>query len=88
MVFLNEFFEKSLFFKKSADDQNNMKNYPACKELNILTVPVLTVKDYFTVNVHKLHTFSIKILFFLAGIQKMVIRIANWEDPDQTASSV
>ena len=30
---------------------------------------------------------SNKMLFFRAGIHKMVVRIANREDPDQTASS-
>ena len=29
------FFEKVNFEKLSADDKENMKNYPACKELNI-----------------------------------------------------
>ena len=31
--------------------------------------------------------FSNKMLAFLVGIHKMVVRIANWENPDQTASS-
>ena len=44
-----------------------------------------------TVNVLKFLTlfflFSNKILVNRAGIHKMVVRIANREDPDQTASS-
>ena len=32
------FFEKVNFEKQSADDKENMKNYPACKELNISQV--------------------------------------------------
>ena len=42
------------------------------------------------VNVLKLRTpFSIlnEMLIFRAGIHKMLVRIANREDPDQTASS-
>ena len=35
IVFLKEFFEKVEFGKKSADHNKSMKNYPACKELNI-----------------------------------------------------
>ena len=31
--------------------------------------------------------FSNKILIFRTGIHKMLVRIANREDPDQTASS-
>ena len=31
--------------------------------------------------------FSNKLLVFRAGIHKMLVRIANREDPDQTASS-
>ena len=31
--------------------------------------------------------FSNKMLIFRAGIHKILVRIANWEDPDQTASS-
>ena len=31
--------------------------------------------------------FSDKMLIFNAGIHKMLVRIANGEDPDQTASS-
>ena len=34
-----------------------------------------------------LSLFSIKMLVFRAGIHKMDVRIANSEDPDQTASS-
>ena len=37
---------------------------------------------------HKLlFLFSSKMLVYRAGIQKMVVRIANREDPDQTVSS-
>ena len=32
--------------------------------------------------------FSKKMLVFRAGIHKMLVRIANREDPDQTASAV
>ena len=32
-VFLEDFLKK-LIFRKSADDNKSMKNYPACKELN------------------------------------------------------
>ena len=35
-----------------------------------------------------LFLFSNKMLVFRAGIHKMVVRIANREDPEQTASSV
>ena len=35
VVFPKEFFEKSQFWKKSADDNNSMKNFPACKDLNL-----------------------------------------------------
>ena len=34
-----------------------------------------------------LYLFSIKMLVFRAGIHKMLLIIANREDPDQTASS-
>ena len=34
-----------------------------------------------------LFLFSNKLLVFRAGIHKMCVRIANREDPDQTASS-
>ena len=34
-----------------------------------------------------LFLFSNKMLVFRAGIRKMLVRIANREDPDQTASS-
>ena len=34
-----------------------------------------------------LFLFSNKMLGFRAGIHKMLVRIANGEDPDQTASS-
>ena len=37
MVFLQDFFEKVNFKKKSTDDKKSMQNYPACKELNRLT---------------------------------------------------
>ena len=30
--------------------------------------------------------FSNKLLVFRAGIHKILVRIANWDDPDQTAS--
>ena len=30
--------------------------------------------------------FSNRLLVFRAGIHKILVRIANWEDPDQTAS--
>ena len=45
-----------------------------------------------TVNVLKFRTpffflFSNKMLVFRAGIYKILVRIANREDPDQTASS-
>ena len=45
-----------------------------------------------TVNVLKFRTlflflFSNKMLLFRAGIHKMFVKVANWEDPDQTASS-
>ena len=33
-----------------------------------------------------LFLFSNKMLIFRAGIQKILVRIANREDPDQTAS--
>ena len=40
-----------------------------------------------TVNVLKfLFLFSNTVLVIRAGIHKMFVRIANWEDPDQTAS--
>ena len=34
-----------------------------------------------------LFLFSNKMLTIKAGIRKMLVRIAKWEDPDQTASS-
>ena len=34
-----------------------------------------------------LFLFSNKALVFRAGIHKMLVRMANWEDPDHTASS-
>ena len=34
-----------------------------------------------------LFLFPNKMLVFRAGIQKTLVRKANWEDPDQTASS-
>ena len=41
-----------------------------------------------TVNVLKFQThFSNKMLVFRAGVHKMLVRISNREDPDQTASS-
>ena len=48
--------------------------------------------NYDTVNVLKFRTFflfliSNKMLVFRAGICNMLVRIANREDPDQTASS-
>ena len=33
VVFLKELFAQKLIFKKSADDNKNIKNYPACKKL-------------------------------------------------------
>ena len=39
------------------------------------------------VNVLKFQMFSNKMLVIRAGSHKMVVRIANREDPDQTASS-
>ena len=36
MVFLKEFFEKD-GFEKNQQTKKQMKNYPACKELNQLT---------------------------------------------------
>ena len=45
----------------------------------------------FTVYVQKLRTlfslFSTKLLLIKAGIHKMLVKIANKEDPDQTDSS-
>ena len=43
-LFLKKF-EKVNFEKKSADDKENMKNYPACKELNISQI--LTKERFF-----------------------------------------
>ena len=43
-----------------------------------------------TVNVLKFRTLFLylnKMLFFTAGVHKMLVRIINREDPDQTASS-
>ena len=34
-----------------------------------------------------LFLFTHKMLVITAGIHKMLVRIANWGDPDQTASS-
>ena len=46
--------------------------------------------DRITVNVLKFRTllflFSNKMLVFRAGMHKMLVRIANREDPEQTAS--
>ena len=50
----------------------------------------MRVKNFLAVNVLRntfLFLFSNKMLVFRAGIHKMLVRIANREDPDQTASS-
>ena len=40
--FLKDFFQISLFWKKSVHKNKRMKKYPACKELNIITVKSTT----------------------------------------------
>ena len=40
------------------------------------------------VNVLKFSKLSTKTLVIRAGIHKMLVRIANWDDPDQTASDL
>ena len=53
--------------------------------------PYIIILFGLTVNVLKFHTllflFSNKMLIFRAGSHNMLVRMENWEDPDQTASS-
>ena len=53
---------------------------------------MLCISSMFTVNVLKfqpfIFLFSTKMWVIRAGIHKMLVRTANREDPDQTASSV
>ena len=48
--------------------------------------PAKRYEDVITVGKSSLSVFKIKMLVFRAGIHKMLVRIANREDPDQTAS--
>ena len=48
--------------------------------LFIVNVNVLKISNTF------LFLLSNKLLVFRAGIYKMIFRIANWDDPDQTGS--
>ena len=41
IVFLKELFEKVNFEKKYADDNKSMKNYQACKEINLFSLLIL-----------------------------------------------
>ena len=73
-----------------------MKNYPVGKELrHHLTIHTKMSSGArcieFTINIQKLLTFfsfrsQKKILVIRAGTHKMLVRIANRKDPDQTAS--
>ena len=49
------FLKKLILKKKSADDKENMKNYPACKELNISQV--LTKERFFEKVCQNVHRF-------------------------------
>ena len=58
-----------------------------CTEKNNLSeIVLLSIHVFATVNVLKIFLFSIN-FFSRAGFNKMLVRIANREDPDQTAYS-
>ena len=62
-----------------------MKSYPTCKELELVDSSMYG-KCSKILNTF-LFLFLAKMLVFRTGIHKMFDRIANREDPDQTASS-
>ena len=61
--------------------QKSEKLFSHCTNIFILTVNVLKFRNTF------LFLFSNKMLVFRPGIHKMLVRIADRKDPDQTASS-
>ena len=56
-------------------------NFFCFSKINVIFSMVMFFRNTFIIR------FSTKMLVVKAGIHKMLIKIANWEDPDQTASS-
>ena len=76
--------------------ENNFPIYiliwrPASLENCVDPLERLKIRSSYTINVlkfeHFFFLFLIKCVFFMARIDKMLVRIANREDPDGTASS-
>ena len=59
--------------------------YASSEQCMLFSISSSTVNVW--LNVLKFQTLSNKMLAIRAGIHKMLVRIANREDPDQTASS-
>ena len=66
-----------IFFKFIPRNVSVFRTYP----IVIITVPILKFRTFSFLN-------SIKMLVFRAEINKMLVRIAYREDPDQTASDL
>ena len=63
--------KKGFMFYVTYADTAKSKNYDKCSKISSIFLFLI----------------SIKMLFIRAGTHKMHVRIANREDPDQTASS-
>ena len=80
------FFLLSYFWKNSTFEPSDNPNHSRQKILLQTSLDITTGKCSIFSNSF-LFLFSNKMLVFRAGIHKMLVRIANREDPDQTASA-